>query len=56
MNLRNQRDALSAREVRTQRNQVTGEQLPIVNRDSILSQNVSRKKNHLPSARSKTPG
>ena len=40
------RDGLSAREVWTQRDQLTGEQLPIVDRQLILSQNYSRQQNH----------
>ena len=50
------RDGLSAREVWTQRDQLTGEQLPIVDRHLILSQNYSRQQNHAPSAKSKARG
>ena len=50
------RDGLSVREIWTQWDQVTGEPLPIVVRDVILSQNAVRKKNHLPSAKSKASG
>ena len=49
-------DALVAREVWTQRDQLTGEQLPIVDRQLILSQNYSRQQNHAPSAKSKARG
>ena len=49
-------DALVAREVWTQRDQLTGEQLPIVDRQLILSQNYSRQQNHSPSAKSKARG
>ena len=56
MNSRIRRDGLSAREIWTQRDQVTGQQLPLFDRELILNQNISRKKNHLPSARSKATG
>ena len=56
MNSRIRRDGLSAREIWTQRDQVTGQQLPLVDRELILNQNISRKKNHLPSAKSKATG
>ena len=39
--------------LRSQRDQLTGEQLPIVDRQLILSQNYSRQQNHAPSAQSK---
>ena len=55
-NSRIRRDGLSAREIWTQRDQMTGETLPTVDRDIILSQNAARKKNHLPSAKSKASG
>ena len=55
-NSRIRRDGLSAREVWTQRDQLTGEQLPIVDRHLILSQNYSRQQNHASSAKSKTRG
>ena len=55
-NSRIRRDGLSAQEVWTQRDQLTGEQLPIVDRQLILSQNYSRKQNHAPSAKSKARG
>ena len=47
------RDGLSAREVWNQRDQLTGEQLPIVDRQLIISQNYSCQKSHTPSAKSK---
>ena len=56
MNSRIGRDGLSAHEVWTQRDQLTDEQLPIVDRQLMLSQNFSRKLNHLPSAKSKARG
>ena len=56
MNSRIRRDGLSAHGVWTQRDQLTGEQLPIVDRQLILSQNFFRKLNHLPSAKSKARG
>ena len=43
MNSRIRRDGLSAREIWTQRDQVTGDPLPIVDRVVILSQNAVRK-------------
>ena len=55
-NSRIHRDGLSAQEVWTQRDQLTGEQLPIVDRQLILSQNYSRQQNHAPSAKSKARG
>ena len=55
MNSRIRRDGLSAHEVWTQRDQLTGEQLPIVDRQLILSQDFSRKLNHLPSAKVQSP-
>ena len=55
-NSRIRRDGLSAREVWTQRDQLTGEQLPIVDRQLILSQNYSCQQNHAPSAKSKARG
>ena len=50
------RDGLSAQEVWTQRDQLTGEQLPIVDRQLSLSKNYSRQQNHTPSAKSKARG
>ena len=55
-NSRIQRDGLSAHEVWTQRDQLTGQQLPIVDRQIILSQHFSRQQNHTPSAKSKARG
>ena len=55
-NSRIRRDGLSAREVWTQLDQLTGEQLPIVDRQLILSQNFSRQQNHTSSAKSKARG
>ena len=55
-NSRIRRDGLSAREVWTRGDQLTGEQLPIVDRQLILSQNYSRQQNHTPSAKSKARG
>ena len=43
-------DGLSVREVWTQRDQLTGEQLPIVDRQLILSENYSCQQNHTSSA------
>lgn len=50
------RDGLSASELWTQGHQVTGPQLPIDDRQIILSLNFSCKRNHHPSAKSKAPG
>ena len=57
-NSRIQRDGLSAREVWTQRDQLTGGQLPIVDRQLILSQNYSHQQNnyYTSSAKSKAHG
>ena len=49
-------DGLSAREVWTQRDQLTGQQLPIVDCQIILSQHFSHQQNHTPSAKSKACG
>ena len=51
-----QRDGLSACEIWTQKDQMTGKPLPFVDRDVILSQNAARKKNHQPRAKSKASG
>ncbi len=56
MNMRIRRDGLSARELWTQRDQLTGEQLPIEDKHVILSQQCSRSLNHGPSAVSKAHG
>ena len=55
MNSRIRRAGLSAHEIWTQRDQMTGKPLPIIDRD-VLSQNVACKKNHQPSAKSKASG
>lgn len=46
LNCRIRREGLSARELWTQRNQFTHEQLPITDMDVILNQHESRKSNH----------
>lgn len=56
MNSRIRRDGLSSREIWTQRDQLTGEQLPIVDRQIILCQDFSREHNHMASAKSKARG
>ena len=56
MNNRIRRDGLSAQELWTQRDQITGDQLPIVDREIILNQNQSRIGNHVSSAKSKVHG
>ena len=50
------RDGLSVREVWTQCDQLTGEQLLIVDRQLIISENYSCQQNHTPSAKSKARG
>ena len=45
-------DGLSAHKVWTQRNQLTDQQLPIVDRQVVLSQKFSHHQNHLSSAKS----
>ena len=55
-NSRIRRDGLLVQEVWTQRDQLTGEPLPIVDRELILSQNYSRQQNHAPSEKSKARG
>ena len=50
------RDGLSACELWTQRDQLTGEQLPIVDRQVILNQHRSRLQNHPSSSVSKAGG
>ena len=55
-NSRIQRDGLSAHEVWTQRNQLTGHELPIVDPQVMLSQKLSHQQNHFPSAKSKACG
>ena len=54
MNSRIRRFGLSSREIWTQRDQVTGEQLPIEDHQLILSQHHSRYQNHASSASSKS--
>ena len=56
MNTRIRHSGLSARELWTQRDQVTGEQLPIDDRRVIWEQYKSRANNHEYSARSKARG
>ena len=56
LNSRIQRDGLSACELWTQRDQLTGEQLPIVDRQVILNQHRSRLQNHPSSSVSKAGG
>ena len=56
MNARIRRDGLSSRELWTQRDQVTGEQLPIDDQVVITSQRKSRLNNHMASAKSKALG
>ena len=56
MNMRIRRDGMSARELWTQRDQLTGEQLPLDDRQIILSQQLSRSHNHGPSSTSKAHG
>ena len=55
-NSRIRRDGLSARELWTQRDQHTGEQLPLNDREIIQSQSKSRAKNHGSSAKAKSRG
>jgi hypothetical protein len=56
MNARIRRDGLSSYEIWTQRDQVTGKQLPIKDHVIIHNQNQSRSKNHLFSAKAKSNG
>ncbi len=56
LNSRIRKCGLSAREVWTQRDQVSGEQLPIQDRELILEQHNARQQNHHPSAISKSHG
>ena len=56
LNSRIRRDSLSACELWTQRDQLTGEQLPIVDRQVILNQHRSRLQNHPSSSVSKAGG
>ena len=56
LNSRIRRDGLSACELWTQRDQLTGEQLPTVDRQVILNQHRSRLQNHPSSSVSKAGG
>ena len=56
MNSRVRGDGLSSWEVWTQRDQVTGDQLPVDDRQLIVSKIKSRVGNHAASAKSKAPG
>ena len=56
MNSRIRQDGLSAKEIWTQRDQITGEQLPIEDRLIILKQHFNRVHNHGFSAKSKVNG
>lgn len=56
INSKIRRDGLSSRELWTQRDQITGNQLPIDDHEIILSQNKSRKGNHETSAKAKAHG
>ena len=54
LNSRLRRDGLSARELWTQRDQFTHDQLPVSDREIILKQHLQRKTNHPHSQKSKT--
>ena len=56
MNSRVRRDGLPSRELWTQRNQVTGKQLPINDQEVFQNQIRSREQNHPSSTRPKAPG
>ena len=56
MNSRLRNDGLAAIEVWTQRDQISGDQLPIDDREYIKKQHISRLENHTPSAVSKSRG
>ena len=56
LNCRYRNAGMSAHELWTQRDHVTGDQLPINDRDLILNQHYSRIKNHPHSEKSKAPG
>lgn len=56
LNTRYRRSGLSAHEIWTQRDQLTGEQLPLSDRDLIIEQHEERLKNHPYSEKSKAPG
>ena len=53
LNCRLRRDGFAAREMWTQRDQFSHEQLPMVDRDIILNQNLARETNHAHSEKSK---
>eukprot|EP00918_Siedleckia_nematoides_P075560 GHVU01165387.1.p1 GENE.GHVU01165387.1~~GHVU01165387.1.p1 ORF type:complete len:409 (-),score=26.42 GHVU01165387.1:8-1234(-) len=55
LNSRVRRQGLSSREIWTQRDQFTNEQLPIVDRNIILDQHNKRMKNHPYSEKAKAP-
>lgn len=56
INSRIRSSGLSAREVYTQRDQITGEQLPIDDHELIVERHNHRRQNHLPSSKSKGHG
>ena len=56
LNSRYRRSGMSAHEMWTQRDQITGVQLPIKDRELIISQHMARKKNHPASQKSKAAG
>ena len=56
LNSRIRHNGLSAKEVWTQRDQVTGDQLPICDRELILNQHAQRIANHGPSSKCKAHG
>ena len=56
LNSRYRRSGMSAHEMWTQRDQITGAQLPIKDRELIISQHIARKKNHPASQKSKAAG
>ena len=56
LNTRYRKSGLSSHEIWTQRDQLTGEQLPIKDRDLILQQHKDRKINHPSSEKSKAFG
>jgi hypothetical protein len=56
LNSRYRASGMSAHEMWTQRDQTTGAQLPIKDRELILNQHSARKRNHKFSQKSKAPG
>lgn len=56
MNARLRQHGLSSRELWTQRDLITGEQLPIKDMEIVVNQFQSRQNNHMPSSMSKSPG